>query len=172
MENKREYLLLIQHNIKYYLYFILGYIAFVFLLNLILSDYFQISYFPGLFLTFIILYPFEFGFIDIPKWNGKIPEGETVKANYVVLSLSLPRLQYDLILTDKSIILKNRYNFKKNNYIIEIDRVKAIQNKYKKSLIFNLKYYNDIMLSSNERVKLREKILEIKNEKTIEFKDS
>lgn len=125
---------------------------------------------------FILLIPFHINTTgDYPKWNGELDKDEEIICNEPVSFRRLVNFKYNLIITNKNVILKNIYGENKYNIIFPFEKVIGIEIE-KDHLVLKFKLYTEIKLKvvkpeliKNEFDKIKSDLLENKEEITKEL---
>lgn len=124
-----------------------------------------------------ILYPQHLNnaFTDFPKWNGKLENNEKIIFTSNVMMKYLYKFKYDLLITNKNVILKNIYGVEKYNIKLPLEKVLRIEIE-KNKIVLKFKFYTEIRLHSenpelikNEFDKIKSNLLANNEEKIKEL---
>lgn len=97
---------------------------------------------------FFLLIPFHINTTgDYPKWNNKLEEDEKILYTETVNFKRLVKFKYDLLITNKNVILKNIYGVEKYNIIFPLEKILNLEIE-KKKLVLKFKFYNEIKLKA------------------------
>ena len=159
MKNFKSLMQFYKDNFKIYLSFLAIHITLQILVNIIFDMilWSNISLFSIYWLSLFL--PYNFKWDDkFVSFNGKFDEDEKVIEEFDVSSFAYGMMKYKLLLTNKSIIIINKYKFNNYDFRIYLDEIFSIES-HKKSIVISIKYKNDIHFFNKDAIKLKEKIL-------------
>ncbi len=100
---------------------------------------------------------------SFPVWKGKFEVDEEILFTYSVYIKSMTIFKYNLIITNKNLILKSIYGENKYNIIFPLEKILRIEIE-KNKLVLKFKFYTEIKLRADNPELIKEEFDKIKSD--------